>query len=137
MKHANHHKSFEFPARMELLENPSRSFNDEKPTYHEITNIINKMISSGSPCPHDQIGIIILKRCPMLRTIIHKIISHYWMNRIFPRRWKHAFTILIHKKGDENDPSNFRTITLQSVFAKVYPSVIRNRIYKRKIIILN
>ena len=128
MKHTNHHKSFEFPAWMKLLENPSSSFNDEKPTYHEITNI-NKMKSSGSPCPHDQMSIIILKRCPILRTIIHKIISHCWMNKIFPRSWKHAFTILIHKKGDENDPSNFRPITLQPVFAKVYSSLIRNRIY--------
>ena len=129
MKHTNHHKSFEFPAWMKLLENPSSSFNDEKPTYREITNIINKMKSSGSPCPHDQMSIIILKRCPILRTIIHKIISHCWMNKIFPRSWKHAFTILIHKKGDENDPSNFRPITLQPVFAKVYSSLIRNRIY--------
>jgi hypothetical protein len=37
--------------------------------------------------------------------------------------------VLIYKKGDTNDPSNFRPITLQPVFYKVLSSVIRNRIY--------
>ena len=129
-KQTNHHKAFELPVSMELLENPSSSFNGEKPIYLENTNIINKMKSSGSSCPHDQISIIILKRYPIPRTIIHKIISHYWMNKIFPRSWKRAFTNLIHKKGPGNDPLNFRPITLQPAFAKVYSSLIRNRIFK-------
>ena len=37
--------------------------------------------------------------------------------------------MLIYKKGDTNDPSNFRPITLQPVFYKVLSSVIRNWIY--------
>ena len=48
MKHTNHHKSFKFLAWMKLFENPSTLFNDEKPTYREITKIINKMKSTIS-----------------------------------------------------------------------------------------
>ena len=40
-----------------------------------------------------------------------------------------CFHHLNSQKGDENDPSNFRPITFQPVFAKVYPLLIRNRIY--------
>ena len=99
------------------------------PTHKEITGIINELKSSGSPCPHDQMSIVILKRYPMLRTFIHKIILHCWRKQKFPCCWKQAFTILIHKKGSNVEPSNFRPITLQPVFAKIYSSLIRNRIY--------
>ena len=49
---------------------------------------------------------------------------------MFPQVWKSAFTILIYKKGNNSDPSNFRPITLQPVLAKIYSSLIRNRIYQ-------
>ena len=65
-----------------------------------------------------------------MRTVMHKIISYCWSNKIFPKTWKNAFTILIHKKGSNNNPSNFRPITLQPVLAKIYSSLIRNRIYQ-------
>ena len=82
-----------------------------------------------SPCPHNQMSIIILKRCPILRTFIHKIMSHCWRERIFPSCWKQAFTILIHKKGSNMESSNFRPITFQSIFVERYSSLIRNEIY--------
>ena len=40
-----------------------------------------------------------------------------------------AISILIYKKGSSTNPENFRPITLQPVFAKIFSSVIRNRIY--------
>ena len=49
---------------------------------------------------------------------------------LFHKTWKYAFRTLIYNKGDKKVPSNFRPITLQLVFAKVYSSLIRNRIYK-------
>ena len=114
---------------MKKLNEPLNVFYLKPPTYTEITGIVNKLKSSGSPCPHDQMSIIILKRCPILRTFRHKIKSHCWRERKFPSRWKHAFTILIHKKGSNMKSSNFCPITLQPVFAKIHSSLIRNRIY--------
>ena len=40
-----------------------------------------------------------------------------------------ACTILIHEKGETNDPSNFRPITLESVPLKVFTSCLRNAIF--------
>ena len=40
-----------------------------------------------------------------------------------------SLTILIHKKGNINDPANFRPITLQSVPLKVFTSCLRNAIF--------
>ena len=67
-----------------------------------------------------------LKNCPILRTALHRIMSHCWDRGLLPESWKQAFTILIH---NAKLPSNFRPITLQPVFAKVFTSIIRNRIY--------
>ena len=61
--------------------------------------------------------------------MLHNIITHCWTNQIFPSSWKQAFTILIYKKKAKSDPSNFRPITLQPILAKVYSSLIRNRMY--------
>ena len=35
--------------------------------------------------------------------------------RVVPSEWKKACTILIHKKGETNDPANVRPITLESI----------------------
>ena len=69
-------QKLEFPAWMKKLNEPLNLFDLKPPTYKEITGIINKLKSSGSPCPQDQMSIIILKRCSILRTFILKIISH-------------------------------------------------------------
>ena len=87
------------------------------------------MKSSGSPCPYDQVSIIVLKKCPILRTALHRIIKYCWKNDTFQTEWKYAFTVLIYKRESNKEPSNFRPITLQPVLAKVYSSIIRNRMY--------
>ena len=38
-------------------------------------------------------------------------------------------TILKYKKGDTNDPANFRPITLEPILSKVMTSLVRNRIF--------
>ena len=87
------------------------------------------MKSSGSPCPHDQMSITVLKRCPYIRILLHRIITHCWQKQIFPEEWRYAFTLLIFKRASNKDPANFRPITLQPVFAKAFSSFIRNRMY--------
>ena len=81
-----------------------------------------KMKSSGSPYPLDQISVIVLKRCPILRTYVWKIMEFCWKNKYFPTVSKNGITVLIYKKLDPafaNDPANFRPITLEPVIAKV------------------
>ena len=86
------------------------------------------MKASGSPCPLDQLSIICFKRCPFLRTYLSEIIRTAWSTGSVPNEWKRAFTILIHKKENANDPANVRPITLQSVPLKIFTSCLRNAI---------
>ena len=101
-----------------------------KELQRSLNKIIYRMKTSGAPCPLDQISIITLKRCPYLRTYLLEVIKAAWSAKTTPDEWKSAITILKHKKGAANDPQNFRPITLQCVFLKVYTSLIRNRTYQ-------
>ena len=87
------------------------------------------MKASGSPCPLDQISIICFKRCPFLRTVITRIFRIIWTSGHIPHEWKKACTILVHKKGNSDDPANFRPITLETVPLKIFTSCLRDSFY--------
>ena len=106
---------------MKKLNQPSKEFDLSPPSFREIASIIRKMKSSDSPCPFNQISIIVLKRCPIEKS---------WKIGKVPTVWKNGLTVLIHKKGVNTDPGNFRPITLEPVLCKVFTSWMRNRIYK-------
>ena len=125
----NPNKIFQIPSWIPMLHDPIIEFDLEPPTYRQITNIIRKMKTSGSPCPLDQISIISFKRCPYLRTYLTELIQAVWLSGSVPDEWKKACTILIHKKNDANLPENFRPITLQSVPLKVFTSSLRNAMF--------
>ena len=123
-------KIFRIPNWIPKLSQPNIPFNLDAPSYREITNIIRRMKTSGSPCPLDQISIIVLKRSPYLRTYLTAIISQAWTTKTVPSTWKKATTVLIYKKGSTDEPANFRPITLQNVALKVMTSFIRNRVFE-------
>ena len=114
---------------MKTLNEPSYNFNLDPPSYRELTKVIMKMKSGTSPCPLDQISVILFKKCPHLRTFLWRIISSAWTRAEFPKAWKQGITILVYKKGSDTDPANFRPTTLQLVMSKIFTSIIRNRLY--------
>jgi hypothetical protein len=123
-------KTFNIPSWIPKFASPQTPFKLDPPTYQEITNVIRKMKLSGSPCPLDQISIICFKRCPYLRSYLTEIIHAAWSRGVVPSEWKKACTILIHKKGETNDPENFRPITLESIPLKVFTSCLRNKTFE-------
>jgi len=48
---------------------------------------------------------------------------------IFPTRLKFAEVKPIFKKGDKNDTSNYRPVSLLTSFSKIFERVIYNRLY--------
>ena len=122
-------KSFTVPSWIPNLPPPRSVAVESAPTYQEVSRAINRVKSKVCPCPLDQMSILVLKHCPILRTALHKLIVHIWNGAPIPSCWKRGFTIPIYKKGEPNVPSNFRPITLQPVFYKVFSSVIRDRLF--------
>ena len=90
------------PPWMKILNEPTSQFYLSPPTYREISKIIHKMKSSGSAYPLDNVGVIALNRCLILRSALQRIIYTiailqitYTTNNIIPETWKRSFCVLI------------------------------------------
>ena len=127
-KCANPTKKFRIPSWIPFFPPPKKKFDNNPPTYTQISQIIKRMKTSWSPCPLDQISIICYKRCPYLRSYLTAIIAEIWKKKIIPPTWKKAITILIYKKGSTDNPGNFRPITLEIVTLKISTSALRNKV---------
>ena len=123
-------RHFQIPDWIPKFGAPKVSFNTTPPSYKDICKIIKRMKASGSPCPLDQISVIPPKRCPFLRSYVTKICAVVWEKGQIPEAWRKAISILIYKKGETDDPGNFRPITLEPVLLKVFTSFLRNRMFE-------
>ena len=47
---------------------------------------------------------------------------------VFPKEWSKSIIVPIYKKGDENQPDNYRGIALTSVISKVYTHILNKRL---------
>ena len=128
VKCANPTKKFQIPSWIPFFPSPEKEFDSNPRTYAEISQIIKRMKTSGSPCPLDQISIISYKRCPYLRSYLTAIIAEIWKKKVIPPTWKKAITILIYKKGSTDNPGNFRSITLETVTLKILTSALRYKV---------
>ena len=48
----------------------------------------------------------------------------------FPTDWKTSLAVPLFKSRDVNDPSNYRTIIINPLFAKLFGCMLENRISK-------
>jgi hypothetical protein len=60
--------------------------------------------------------------------ILAEMFRHCFLAKDVPSEWKSATTILIHKKEDTSDASNFRPIALMSCLYKLLMAVLAKRI---------
>jgi hypothetical protein len=105
------------------------SFFLEATTASEICTLLNLLKNSFSPGGHDVIPPTILKKVSHaisfpLSTFINSFISL----GLFPTILKHAKIIPVFKKGDKENISNYRPISLLSSFSKVFERVLHNRL---------
>ena len=122
-------KKFEIPDWIPTLPIPNSPFDLSPPSYKQITKVVRRIKTSGSPCPLDQLSIIPFKRCPYLRSYLTEVFRIIWQSGEIPDEWKKACTVLIHKKGDQSDPANFRPITLESTPLKIFTSCLRDSMF--------
>jgi hypothetical protein len=55
----------------------------------------------------------------ILRSKIHKLINSIWNKGKLPDQWKESIIVLVHKKGDQTDCSNYWGISLLSTSYKI------------------
>ena len=57
-----------------------------------------------------------------------QLFSVIWQEEIVPRQWREGLIVNIFKKGDREDPANYRGITLLSVVGKVFCKILNTRL---------
>ena len=60
--------------------------------------------------------------------LLEQLFSVIWQKEIVPRQWRDGLIVNIFKKGDREDPGNYRGITLLSVVGKVFCKILSNRL---------
>ena len=64
-------------------------------------------------------------------SLLHKLILNIWQTGEWPDDWRRAVLIPIPKKGDLQQCSNYRTISLISHASKVMLNIIMKRIERK------
>lgn len=64
----------------------------------------------------------------ILLQALHTIFNNVFNSGCFPEEWSKAVMVPVFKKGDKNDPNNYRGISLLSCMAKLFTSVLNKRL---------
>ncbi|XP_046856073.1 uncharacterized protein LOC124449166 [Xenia sp. Carnegie-2017] len=109
----------------------------EEPTtellYDELrqSEIAAKLGSAANTAPNsDRCEYAHLKKVDPTAAILSLIFNRCHVEKDVPQPWKDAVTILIYKKGDTDDISNFRPIALMSTMYKLFMGVLAKRLTK-------
>ena len=52
--------------------------------------------------------------------MVYLLVLVIWCEETVPKQWREGLTVNLFKKGDREDPGNYRGITLLSVVGKVF-----------------
>ena len=60
--------------------------------------------------------------------LLHRLFAVIWREEFVPPQWREGLIVNLFKRGDKEDPGNYRGITLLSVVGKVFCKVLNERL---------
>jgi hypothetical protein len=63
-----------------------------------------------------------------IRSEIHELINSIWNKEEVPEEWKELIIVLLYKKGDKTDCSNYRGISLLSTMYNILSNLMMSRL---------
>jgi Notch-like protein len=113
-----------------LFQNSFPSIKCHCTTTKEIENIIRSLKSSNS-CGYDEVPSKLLKSCSyFISALLNFICNGALFTGVFPARLKYATIRPLFKKGNKNDMSNYRPISILTSFSKLFEKVLQTRLLK-------
>ena len=96
----------------------------EPPTTNEIINCIGSL-NVNKAVDHDNIPAYFLKiAAPTLAPYLRSFFDFVFTHGIFPDICNIAKIVPIHKKGERDNPNNFRPISILNCFSKILEKMI-------------
>ena len=96
-------------------------------SHQDIIDQLNKLNPNKS-CGPDKIHPRVIKYIRKSKTALFYLCFIYSLKGTLPVSWKEAIITPIHKKGSRKVPSNYRPISLTSVFCRILESIIKDKI---------
>lgn len=107
-----------------------QSTNEPDFVIEELILAIKQLKNNKAPGP-DRIPTEILKACPPhILKLLLKILNKIKQKSIYPKRWGLGITSLLFKEGDDEDPNNYRAITVSDTLSKVFAIMLNERVEK-------
>ena len=72
----------------------------------------------------DGIPVEAIKYCPTVRKALFEIVHAMWHHESIPDGFVNANFVMIYKKGNVNDPANYRCITLLNHAYKILSRIM-------------
>ena len=120
---------FTWPSWIPHPQQPNNLFDSRAISLDEMRKILSKKSNGSSPGP-DGIPYLVWKKLPSTHAYIVELFNLCMEKKRFPRTWKIGVTILLHKSGATDDPSNFRPICLTNSIGKLFTSILLERLTK-------
>ena len=87
------------------------------------------MKRNKASCPVDNLlNEYFIETADILTEHVTNCFNKIFDSGIFPKAWSCGYIVPIYKKGDKNSPNNYRGITLNSNFGKLFTSVLTKRV---------
>ena len=105
---------------------------------HDISIIIKSL--KNKTCHHSLYPVSVIKYLDsIISPILSKIINKSFCTSSFPNFLKKARVIPLHKGGNNDNPSNYRPISILPVFSKIIEKIVHKQLYSflEKLSILN
>lgn len=96
-------------------------------TTEEIEKSIDEISFEKSPGTDGILNELIKIGKEELLPILHPLFNKILETEQIPSQWKHSEIILLHKKGNRNDISNYRPISLIPSLSKLFTKLIQKR----------
>ena len=113
----------------ELLQNRENISQIKNPfTLKELKEAIIKLKNKKASGPDGILAEMIKSSPEKLQNIILYLINKVVITCYYPKKWAEAITSLILKEGDEEDPNNYRAITVASAISKLLAIMLDNRL---------
>ena len=124
---SNSIKGFE---AMSFRDSHSNGVLDQPITLAEVSHVVKAIRNNKSAGSDGIVGELIKYVGEPMYEMLLALFNLVWDGEYAPSYWREGLIVSLFKKGDREDPGNYRGITLLNVVGKLYRRVINNRLLK-------
>ena len=98
----------------------------------EVESVIKKLKINKAVCPGDNLlNEYFIESSDIISGHLTDMLNIIFDSSIFPECWSKGYIVPLHKKGDTNQTTNYRGITLMSNLGKLFSSILTSRVESR------